>query len=163
MPRLLVVVALGSALVPCRCSVAGEAEATVRKLAHEYIQSVRVDRPTPRARLAALWADDLIAVWSDGTLIEGKEAFLERHAKAMAEVRQQFAAFAFTLTVRSVTLAGDRAILFGRIAGAGVMKKGRQRFRRDAWLTLVAKRTDAGWVLCREHSSRAATVEDEEF
>lgn len=135
-----------------------ETETVIRKIAQEFIGMLNTEDRTPSKRVEKLLADDFLQIWSAGRLVKGKKNNLDFYDTGIREIDDLFSEFTADYQIQRVNLFGDGAVTFGVLKMKGTPKAGGEAFTRDILETMVFRKTQDGWRLIEEHSTRATSV-----
>jgi ketosteroid isomerase-like protein len=130
-----------------------DAEATVRRLAQEFIAGFQTENPTTARRLEEMLADDFQAATSDGRRFVGKRECLEFYARVAADLGARWRQLACEFSIHKVYVFGDGAVAFGQVRFAGRTRGEDQDRLERYWETLVFRREGGQWRLLQEHST----------
>jgi len=128
-----------------------DVEALKTALATYLTTATHPDRPPlPKD----LFAEDIVAFWSSGSVYRGRAAMLAACEQATAELERDFEEFRATAKEVEVHRKGDLAWLTCRLVLAGTLTKERGDFERQVRSTFVFEKRDGKWRMVHEHSTR---------
>lgn len=146
-------------VLPLPAAVATPDEAEVRRRAHLFVAPFQTADPAPLKELSDLLADEFVQAGSNGQVIRGKIANLERYDRELGQINERFAHLQLTYKIESVRVRGSMAIVFGKVEIRGALRKDGARFSRDVWETLIFEKQAENWLVVHEHSTRAAALD----
>ncbi len=127
-------------------------DAAIRAIMDSYLKSVTF--PDPPKLDPKCIATDVLAIWSDGTTHEGREAFMRALQVGIDEVAKHFETFEVEPERQVVRRSGTHAWTYSKIRMSGVLKDGKGSFGRTVHSTFVLEKRDDRWQIVHELSSR---------
>ena len=139
-------------------SASAEAEA-VREAARKFIATFNSKDPTPFAEFEGLLAGDVVAVQSDGTMLQGRGEVVKYYQNHVEQLRESFRNADLSWKTMDVKMLGGGATVFGKLLIQGEKREGGETIRQETWETLVFRKDTTGWKLTEEHSTSASKPE----
>lgn len=129
-----------------------EAEA-VRAAARKFVATFNSKDPTPVAEFEELLAGDVIAVQSDGTMLQGRSEVVAYYREHLDRLRESLRNVEISWKAMDVKMLGGGAAVFGKLLIQGERKEGGEKLLQEEWETLIFRKEASGWKLTEEQSS----------
>jgi ketosteroid isomerase-like protein len=124
----------------------------IKKVLSDYVDYV--NKGGPVLQDTTIFAEDIVAFWSNGNVYEGRDAVVAAHKEGREEVVQIMTSFTMTPEDIKIHLKGDIAWLTCNLHAKGVVKETKGKFERWVRSTFVFEKRDAKWQMVHEHSTR---------
>jgi hypothetical protein len=132
-------------------------DAAVTAALTEYLDAVAY--PAPKPIDPTLFADDIEALWSDGTTYRGRDAVVNALEQGAREVAADFESFDAKAENVRIQCGDDVARVTCHIKLTGALTEGRGTFARTIRSSFVFEKRGDRWQMAYEHSSRLADQE----
>ena len=126
-------------------------QAAVRAVLQRYLDCAKWPDPSPIKPND--FAADVLARWSGGQTLRGRDAFVEAIKASRTEAEENFETVGFSTSNMILKVNDNMGWLTCELHTQGVLKEEAQRMSRNVRVTLVFERHQGKWQIVHEHSS----------
>jgi ketosteroid isomerase-like protein len=135
-----------------------ETEKQVRQTALEFAGLFQLENRDPFTRLGEILDNNVVAVTSQGQLLQGRDNVLQTYRQSWQQTLSEFQSFNTRYDIQSVKVSDEGAVVFGKIVINGRFRESGKEFKRSVWETLILRKVSGQWRIIQEHSTAAGEI-----
>ena len=131
-----------------------QVEQMAREFSDKWFAILRIEDPEPVGRIRPLIANDVISIYSDGSMHQGKKEFLAGVKKTQDGLKSNFIEANYEYEITSTKVFNDTAIVLGVLEFSGALKDNNKPIWIKTWRIMVFRKQGRQWQLTHQQSTK---------